>query len=359
MAKPNGLNGPTPYLTPTGGVGLGTNPMPRHFLLTLQENADSLLTEPGFKQVVADLDAEYWSGQVEVAPTTGRRHYQLYLGFKREKTFKTVLRAFEDYGGPHVEKAHHPFAAWQYCNKDETRAASGWSCKSPDAPPRGQGARKDLELACAAVAKDGLAAAVTAHPTTYVKYSTGLGRLALLAKRRLIGKYRPLRVIVYWGETGTGKTRRATEEALADFGELYIWNPAEPWFDGYDDHKCMLIDEFYGQAKPSAMLKLLDGYIHQQPIKGGFTVMDKLERVYITSNIDPREWWSTAAIPDAVRAAVRRRLTKVVHFRHGLGRTIEDTTRRSPVPTEAPEPAQPREGELAWDLMVHGAIPAE
>jgi hypothetical protein len=110
---------------------------------------------------------------------------------------------------------------------------------------------------------------------------------------------------VFWGKTGTGKTRRVWEFVKDD--ELWI-HPGDRWFDGYDRHKCALFDDFDGSwFKLSYLLKLLDRYVFPVPVKGAYTWWCP-SQIFITSNIEPRMWYP-GALEDH-RAALLRRLSE-------------------------------------------------
>lgn len=67
---------------------------------------------PGEKLVYA-----VW--QLELCPTTGKKHVQGYVVYSQERTFKTMKKLFP---GAHVEKARSSDGAcYKYCTKEETR----------------------------------------------------------------------------------------------------------------------------------------------------------------------------------------------------------------------------------------------
>lgn len=113
--------------------------------------------------------------------------------------------------------------------------------------------------------------------------------------------------MVYWGRTGSGKTSAVFQNAT----RLWIY-PGNGWFDGYDGHPQVLFDDFSGsEFKLPYLLKLLDRYPMQVPVKGDF-VSWAPEEIYITSNLDPRCWFPNAH-PEHVEAMFRR-FTNVIRF---------------------------------------------
>jgi len=58
-------------------------------------------------------------------------------------------------------------------------------------------------------------------------------------------KWRIMNVKVYWGPTGTGKTRKAM-----DHESVYKLDMANSlWFNGYNRQKRLVVDDFYGWIK--------------------------------------------------------------------------------------------------------------
>ncbi|AIF34820.1 replication-associated protein [Sewage-associated circular DNA virus-8] len=112
---------------------------------------------------------------------------------------------------------------------------------------------------------------------------------------------------VYWGRTGTGKSRRAWEEASMD---AYPKNPRTKFWDGYRGHEHVVIDEFRGGIDIAYMLQWLDRYPVIVEVKGSSTVL-RATRIWITSNIDPRDWYPLA--DQETKDALLRRLN-ITHF---------------------------------------------
>lgn len=110
-------------------------------------------------------------------------------------------------------------------------------------------------------------------------------------------------VYVFWGTTGTGKSRRAWDEAGLD---AYPKDPRSKFWDGYGGHENVVIDEFRGGIDISHLLRWLDRYPVLVEVKGS-TVVFKARKIWITSNIHPRDWYPD--LDAETKNALERRLT--------------------------------------------------
>ncbi len=112
-------------------------------------------------------------------------------------------------------------------------------------------------------------------------------------------------VITIIGDTGVGKTRWAHD----NFPSLYSVAPAKgsgTYFDGYDDHDHVLIDEMYGNRfSHGALLGLLDRYPYTVGIHGG-VVNWRPHTIVLTSNSSPDEWYDQNKFPYAGGPLERR-----------------------------------------------------
>lgn len=113
---------------------------------------------------------------------------------------------------------------------------------------------------------------------------------------------------VYWGVTGSGKSRRAWDEA--GFA-AYPKSPSTKFWDGYTDQKSVVIDEFRGEIGIGHLLRWLDRYPTLLEIKGS-SVVSSFDTIWITSNLSPSDWYPT--VDSATLDALLRRMN-VVHFR--------------------------------------------
>lgn len=231
----------------------------------------------------------------------GTPHLQGYIAFHKKVTFNHAKSTISERAHVEGTKGTTKQAA-DYCKKDGDFLEYGQL-------PRGKGGRSDL-VAVAEKLKEGkrLRDIAEDHPSALIRYGTGIIRLK--------NHYRPTReghpsIWVFWGATGVGKTRRVWE--FADVDELWV-HPGDRWFDGYDGHKSVLFDDFDGGwFKLTYLLKLLDRYVFQVPVKGGYVWWNPTT-IYITANQKPEEWYENSK--EEHKRALLRRLREFGTIQH-------------------------------------------
>jgi len=92
---------------------------------------------------------------------------------------------------------------------------------------------------------------------------------------------------IYWGRSGTGKSRKAWERGGL---ESYPKDPRTKFWCGYSGQKNVIIDEFRGGIDIAHVLRWLDRYPVRVEIKGS-SVPLCAEAFWITSNTHPSQWW--------------------------------------------------------------------
>lgn len=239
----------------------------------------------------------YVKGQQEIGEL-GLHHWQLLATFNKQVTFNQAKSYFCQQA--HLEPSRSA-AADEYVWKEET-AVAGTRFEIGTKPLQ-RNKKEDWETIRSA-AKEGRLDDIPAD--VYVRHYGSLKRI------RIDHCQPPFRhgitVHVYWGGSGLGKTRRAWEEA----GEkAYIKDPCTKWWDGYRGQKKVIIDEFTGLINIAHLLRWIDRYPCMAEIKG-YSVPLEATEFWITSNIDPRNWYSD--ITQEQRDALLRRFTQVVHF---------------------------------------------
>lgn len=134
------------------------------------------------------------------------------------------------------------------------------------------------------------------NTSTFIKYHSGIEKARFLLMQESAMEYRKLKISVYYGPTGVGKTRRAIEEARAsgeDFFVLQCGDAGTLWWDGYIGQKILIMDEFQGNwCRYKALLGFLDGNPTRLKIKGSHT-WACWTRVYITCSEGPAFWYKS------------------------------------------------------------------
>lgn len=242
--------------------------------------------------------ARYVCFQQEAGEGTAHHHFQGMIVFNSVKSLRQVKNVLP---GCHLEVMRGSAEqAIAYCTKDDTRISGPW--EAGDKPS--QGKRSDL-AAAAALVREGKSMREIADQceSTVIRYAKGLQQYRL---HYGLPRTWEMEVEVYWGSTGSGKTRAAFEKL-----PLAYWKEKGEWWDGYDGHDDVIIDEFAHDVPITTLLRWLDRYPLRVPVKGGFCQFVG-RRVILTSNIKPDEWYPNALAEH--RAALKRRITRVVHF---------------------------------------------
>nr|WAE43076.1 MAG: replication associated protein [Cressdnaviricota sp.] len=233
-------------------------------------------------------------GQNELSET-GYNHWQVCLAFKGKKSLAFVNKLFP---GVHAELTRSEQAA-EYVWKDDT-AVPGTRFEFGAKPFRRNSKVEWESVWDSAQAGDLLAVPANVRVVSY---------RTLRSIAADYDKPKPMERVcnVFWGSTGTGKSRRAWEEAGMD---AYCKDPRSKFWCGYRNGEHVVIDEFRGGIDISHVLRWLDRYPCRVEIKGS-SVPLVATTIWITSNLSPEQWYPDVD-PDTV-AALMRRLT-VVHF---------------------------------------------
>lgn len=246
--------------------------------------------------------AKYIRGQLERGHGTGFLHWQLVVQFSKPTRVAAIKRTLGE--SVHAEKTRSE-AAIDYVWKADTRV-DGTQFELGT-----RALRRDCEKDWDAIrdmAKQGRLDDIPGD--VYVRSYNSLKRIA-------VDHMEPAgiqkRVHVFWGATGTGKSRRAWDEAGLN---AYPKDPRSKFWDGYAGHENVVIDEFRGGIDVSHMLRWLDRYPVIVEVKGS-SVVFKAQEIWITSNISPDEWYPE--LDAETKAALRRRFTEVIHFNHPFG----------------------------------------
>lgn len=220
-------------------------------------------------------DAKYISGQLEDSET-GYLHWQFVVCWRVKKSLvatKNILGTFA-----HCELLLSD-AGRKYCHKVETRVA-GTTFELGKLPFQ-HGVATDWDE----VRANAISGAFTDIPSdVFVRCYNSI-------KRIRADNLQPVAILrtvhVYWGRTGSGKTRRAWDEA----GLLaYPKDPRSKFWDGYNGQPNVIFDEFRGGIDIGHILRWTDRYPVNVEIKGSSCSLTA-PNIWFTSNLHPRDWY--------------------------------------------------------------------
>lgn len=260
----------------------------------------------------------------EVCPTTGRLHHQGYMESQHKVLSVAKVKTLLNDNTAHVEKALGNCEA----NQNYVRKGAGytgiWKEHKLNHPTYGhdlrllhewgtakqQGKRNDLEAIAQSIHEGKrLRDIAEENPAEFIKFHKGIQ-----AYKSAITKPRsadtPKEVFVYFGPTGTNKTRTAHEA----YPDAHIQgNELGKWFDGYDGHSEVILDEYRGQLTFGFLLRLLDRYPMKVEVKGGVEEF-VADTIIITCPEHPSTWYKTLDQRDGKMDQLRRRITKIMKF---------------------------------------------
>lgn len=139
----------------------------------------------------------------------------------------------------------------------------------------------------------------------YLKRLSGTLKVYFTSNRYKNNRNSNLKVGLFWGTTGTGKTYTAMD--ILD-NPYTVFDIKTPWFDGYAGQENVIMDECgLGMMNYNYLKRLLDGYRMDVPIKGG-SVQWTPTTIVLTSNIPLEDWYIN--IPKEDLWALERRIRK-------------------------------------------------
>lgn len=236
-----------------------------------------------------------WSGdyvqyniwQMEVGEE-GTVHYQGYVQLTQKKRISALKSQLCAHAHWEPRRGSHEQAK-EYASKEETRMEGMEVMEVGKEVSFGQ--RSDL-IKLKEDLKNGMSLkdVSDAHFGPFLRYSRAIKEYQTLHQQN--NRNWATQTTVYWGPPGTGKTKRALYEGGLD--AYWLPKPSSGgtvWFDGYDGHEVVVIDEFFGWIPRDLLCRMCDRYPLLVQVKGG-TVPFVAKRIYITSNAAPAEWYT-------------------------------------------------------------------
>lgn len=209
----------------------------------------------------------------------GTFHLQGYVMFANARSFNSLKIAL---GRAHIEAAKgSPQQNIAYCSKQGEIVEVGERPK--------QGARSDVRKAIDIVKETSRMKDVVAAVPSYQGIKVAEMYLKYHEEPR---NWKP-EVRWYYGATGEGKTKLAREWLSEGGEEVYTCLSDSKWWEGYDGHSSVLIDDFRKDfCKFHVLLRLLDRYDFRVEVKGASRQL-RARKIAITTPYHPRLVYET------------------------------------------------------------------
>ncbi len=213
----------------------------------------------------------------EVGEKEHTEHLHIYFELRNQKSFSKIKKEFPR-ANIQVAKGNAEQVK-SYLSKQNLVVEIG--------TPKEQGKRTDLDNVKEILEETNSMREVVNVATSYQSVRMAECILKYNEKQR---NFKPL-VKWYCGLTGTNKTRTAMEECDPD--DVHKQDFGIKWWEGYDAHKYVVIDDFRKDfCKFHELLKLIDRYPYRVECKGGSRQM-LAETMIITSAYHPRDIYET------------------------------------------------------------------
>lgn len=251
--------------------------------------------------------------QYEKGLETGTPHIQGYVELAKKRKLTSLVSIYK---GTHLEvRKGTQQQAIDYCTKLDTREKEGNKLGEPMV--NRSGLRVDLKNLRETIKTNTKTDFIQAYPMQYSRMHRSIDAMYESQYQNTVRE--PPKVMVIYGKAGTGKTRYVYDNH--DQSQIYKMvrsnSKGGAWFNGYDpdQHKVLLIDDFYGWIQFSFMLQLLDRYPVKLETKGGMTNLLSTH-IYITSNVHPNNWYNYTASKS--KEALFRRIHDIIHLELNL-----------------------------------------
>ena len=267
------------------------NPQHRKWCFTINNPSDQ--DDPMDKLVSLGDSVKYAVFQKE-SGENGTVHWQGYIEWRSRGRRLTGMKLL--FPRAHFEPAKGSASQnREYCSKEQGRIDGPFEIgECPQGPP---GRRNDLEAVKRRI-DDGASDIDIANEFfgQWCRYERAFKRYRMMTQ---VGRNWQTKVMVLFGEPGTGKTKlamkMALEEASALGSSVFVLNDAMRhqqgvWWDGYSGQEVVVIEEFEGWICRNQFKGLLNHCDLILQVKGG-AVSFRGRSIYITSNKKPSDWW--------------------------------------------------------------------
>lgn len=249
----------------------------------------------------------------EYGENDGALHYQGYIEFYDTVSLKTAQRRISNYS-IHMEiRLGNNEEAADYCKKGTQTHAEfrefgsagrnfGANAKFVEfGEKKQQGKRNDIHKCKEIIENGGTMDDVIDIATSYQSIRVGECLMKYIEPKREI---KPITFLWLYGKTGSGKTKWAFE----NYPDLYTPTSFK-WWEGYDGHKTVLLDDFRADwCSEDALLRLGDIYPMTIECKGGSRQI-QFDTLIITCPLPPAEIYENGQV-----GALLRRITEIKFF---------------------------------------------
>lgn len=256
--------------------------------------------------IIRALPYKYLIYSYEMA-STGTVHIQGYVSFQSAKKLAFMTKHLP---GAHFEirRGSHQQAK-NYCRKTEDVSFLDGPYEfgdDSDIPNRG-GTRTDLDDIKKAIDEGAKMEDLwdKYFKTTTRYYKAFEQYLDIKSKHREFKDGEKPKIVILWGQSGTGKSTRARKE----YPNAY-WltkpsqNTSTVWWQGYSGEEVVVFDEFYGWIPYDLLLRILDFYQVTVEKKGSSAKLAAKTFVF-TSNKHPDEWYPKVKDTHALKRRIR------------------------------------------------------
>lgn len=218
----------------------------------------------------------------------GTVHYQAYCEFNKAISLSGLKKIFGN--RVHVGSAiAGPAANIRYCSKNRTRFVGGVTCISGQwgHPKRGAGL---MQVAVRCQNGASLEDIDSTNPDLVMMHGSKIE--AYIARQKGRRKAKP-KIIILYGLTGCGKSQYCVN-AWPGLNTYWVSPPdgGRVWFGGYHAQSVCIFDDFNDDwFKLEHMLHFFDSTPLLVSPKGGQVEFNS-ETLVLSSNVDPRDWYS-------------------------------------------------------------------
>lgn len=241
---------------------------------------------------LANLECQYIVYGHEVAPLTGTHHLQGYIELSKQTRMNTAKHLIGDTAHLEARRGTQEQAI-EYCKKEDPAFYERGI-------PKLQGHRTDLDNARQIAIESGMREVSAICNLTQIQTAE-----KFLTYNEEPRDWQPSVTWIY-GPTGSGKSRLA-REIVEEYtnGDVYTKSDANKWWQGYDAHETVIIDDFRDSWWPiTEMLRILDRYECRVESKGGYRQL-RARHIIVTS-IDPPDLCYRGARGEPVDQLIRR-----------------------------------------------------